>query len=100
VKNKMSKVKSEVKVKKFLEESQGLLESPSTIDEFLEVFKRENIRQVKDQLATELMPLQNRLQNIERQQTIIIGLLERKVDLDAYEKEIMDLLKKKLESDK
>jgi len=85
------------KVKQFLADSKGLLgDAVEPLSEFAEVLKQENIRQVKDQLAAEVGPLLTRLQHIEQQQSIIIGLLKRKLDLDGYEKEIMDLLKSKL----
>jgi len=90
----MNKAKPEVK--EFLAKSKVLLEPPSTIDELAEVLRNENIRQVKKQLASDLAPLLNRLTIIERQQTVIIGLLKKKLDLDAYEKEIMDLLMAKM----
>ena len=97
----MSTVKPEVE--KFLDKSKEILEPKSAVDEFLEVkrekVKRENIRQIKDQLSVELSPLLKRLASIEQQQTIIIGLLKKKLDLDGYEKEIMDLLKTKLEKE-
>lgn len=92
----MSTVKSDMK--KFLEKSKILVEPDSAVDEFVEILKRENIRQIKAQLAADLAPLLARLNHIEQQQSTIIDLLKKKMELDAYEKEIMDLLKKKLES--
>lgn len=88
--------KVEPKIKQFLSKTEGLPESTSATDEFLEVLKRENIRQIKEQLAVDLAPLQDRLANIERQQAVIIRLLERKLDLNIQEKRIMDLLETKL----
>ena len=92
-------------VKDFLKKSKGFLDqslqtdSP-IIDEFAEVLKRENIRQVKEQLATDLAPLLQRLTHIERQQDRIIELLKSQLNLDVYEKEIMDLLKEHIEKGK
>lgn len=91
----MSKLKPEVK--KFLDKTEAVLEPKSVTDEFLEIVKRENIRQIKKQLAADLAPLVERLNRIEHQQDRIINLLERKLELDKYEKDIMDLLKAQLE---
>lgn len=90
----MSKVKSEIE--EFLKKTKGLAGSKSATDEFLAIIKRENIRQIKDQLASEFAPMLVFLKSIERQNDIIIDLLKRKLDLDPLEKEIMYLLKAKL----
>lgn len=91
-------VKAEVK--RFLERNKGLLvDSGEPTSAFLEAVKAENIRQLKEQLATDLAPLLARLSHIESQQEIIIGLLKSKLNLDVYEKEIMDLMKKQLEKE-
>jgi 2-hydroxy-3-keto-5-methylthiopentenyl-1-phosphate phosphatase len=91
----MSKVKPEIQ--KFLEKSNKvLIGDRDPAEEFIEIIKRETMRQAKDQLASGLAPVLSRLESIERQQNIIIGMLKKKLDLDPYEKEIMDLLKQKL----
>lgn len=85
-------------VKQFLKEVEGLLgDSKEPVSDFLEILKRENIRQIKEQLAADLAPLLPHLKRIELQQDIIIELLRSKLNLDVYEKEIMDLMKKELE---
>lgn len=89
------------KVEKFLKESKDLLrDTPEAVlDDFLEVLKRENARQIKEQLVADLASLLARLSHIEKQQEQIIELLKRQLNLDVYEKEIMDLLKAKLEKE-
>ncbi len=91
------------KVKEFLNKSKELLKDagePSfDTAEFVEVLKRENTRQIKEQLATDLEPLLNHLVSIEKHQTTIIELLKKKLDLDVYEKEIYDLVKAKVEKE-
>ena len=90
------------KVDEFLVKSRQLLrdQPEEVIEEFAEVLKRENMRQVKDQLTVELAPVLSRLTHIERQQERIIDLLKSQLNLDVYEKQIMDLLKKRLEEGK
>jgi len=94
---RMSKVKPEIE--KFLTKTKELENPLSATDEFLEVLKRENTRQIKEQLATDLVSLEVRLTHIEQQQNTIIQMLKSKLDLDGYEKEIMDLLKAKIEKE-
>ena len=87
-------------VKEFLDKSRALLkDTGEPTDKFAEVLKRENTRQIKEQLATDLEPLLQRLATIEMQQTRIIELLKDKADLDLYERQIMDLLRVKLEKE-
>ena len=93
----MTSVKPQVK--QFLKDSEGLLEPKEPISEFLEVLKQENIRQIKSQLAVDLAPLESRLKRIEQQQERIIELLKSQLNLDLYEKQIMDLLKAKMEKE-
>ena len=90
---------SKPEIKKFLDKIEGLQKSPSAVDEFRVILKHETLRQVKDQLATELTPLRNYLANVEAQNAVIIRLLKNKLDFDVQEKEILDLLRIVLEKE-
>jgi len=87
------------KTQEFLQKSKDMLgeKSIDSTSDFLEVLKAENLRQIKRQLGIDLAPIKSELKIIKDQQSELIQLLKHKISLDAYEKEIMDLLKKKLE---
>lgn len=91
---------SDLAVKKFLKKENPALQTKAVTDEFPEVREHWNKGQIKDQLAVELAPLLSRLSHIERQQERIIDLLKSQLNLDVYEKEIMDLLRKRIEEGK
>jgi len=88
--------KLEPQIKSFLEKHKHLLTEPSAIGDFISVVKKEQLRQVRDQLASEFTPLLTRLAAIEKDQETIIRLLKQKLNLDVRDKELQDLLEKVL----
>lgn len=80
------------KVKQFLEDSDKVLTPTSPTKDIAQILEAEKIRQIKDQLSSELAPIRNRLASIEKQQGVIVDLLQKKVDFDPQERRILNLL--------
>ena len=62
---------------------------------------QETLKKIQEQISqldpVELTPIQEQLNIIQTQLTTLIDLMKVKVDLDAQEQELMDLLKQKLQ---
>ena len=85
-------LKHDEKVEKAVKQGQN----EAKINELIEI--RKELAQIREQ--QDVTPILERLEKIENQQTILISLLNSKLDLDKEEKELMDLIKVKVKASK
>lgn len=94
----------EERVRRHISEEKQVEKIAEKHEEPLEVtIITETLKKLKEQIDifpefyARLEKLEAQMQHIEEQQTILIGLLKVKYDLDMQEKELMDLAKQTLE---